>query len=575
MGVLLSLLYIGRIGVNIPMKYRKVLTAILLLYSALLLVACHSIPPKQPTTVEDIRNELVKGAAINRSIANKSSKRTVPAEVHSVLLPNKTFSLPGKAELHKKRFNISVKDVPAKSFFTGLVKGTPYSVVINPQVQGTISLDLKNVTIEQVLQAVRDAYGYDYKTTAYGFEVIPAGIQTEIFTVNYLNISRSGETETSVSGGQPTTVQSSSSSSTGSTGSSSKLNNPKSSVVRTKSTTDMWVQLRDTVLSVVGDGEGRSVVVDPQAGIVVVRAFPNELKKVAEYLHTIQSTMNRQVLLEAKILEVALNDGFQTGINWNILKLQQGLQDATIDAFNNVFTLNITSGGAFSAVIKMLASQGNVQVLSSPRVSTVNNQKAVIKVGSDEYFVTGVTSSTLATGGGADTSSDVELTPFFSGIALDVTPQIDSRGNVILHIHPSISEVKEQEKRVTVNSQEMQLPLAKSSIRESDSIVRAKSGQVVVIGGLMSSTRSETIDATPFAGDVPLIGSLFRNTKQAAVKSELVILLRPIVVNNDTWHKQLDRAAKRYYHLDRGFHYGSKPGVFGNLGEKRPSWARP
>src|SRR5690606_973046 len=155
------------------------------------------------------------------------------------------------------------------------------------------------------------------------------------------------------------------------------------------------------------------------------------------------------------------------------------------EGFGGVFGIGIDTTD-FDAFIELLQTQGRTQVLSSPRTTAVNNQKAVIKVGNDEYFVTSIGSQTT-TGTATNTSSQIQLTPFFSGIALVVTPQISATGEVILHIQPTVSEVTDQTKTFTVSGRTESVPLAFSSVRQSDSIVRARSGQVVVIGGLMRS----------------------------------------------------------------------------------------
>jgi MSHA biogenesis protein MshL len=200
-----------------------------------------------------------------------------------------------------------------------------------------------------------------------------------------------------------------------------------------------------------------------------------------------------------------------------------------------------TNGSQFNGVIELLQTQGNVQVLSSPRITATNNQKAVIKVGEDEYFVTEV-SSTTTTGTSTTTTPQVELTPFFSGIALDVTPQISKDGSVILHVHPSVTLTKEQNKTIEIGSQRLVLPLAQSSVRESDTIIRANSGEVVVIGGLIETYNIDLESKTPLLGDIPFLGELFKNKSQSSQKRELVIMLKPIVVGQDTWKTQLKDA---------------------------------
>ena len=224
--------------------------------------------------------------------------------------------------------------------------------------------------------------------------------------------------------------------------------------------------------------------------------------------------------------------------------------------------------------------QGNVQVLSSPRISTVNNQKAVIKVGDDSFFVTGVSTSNTIVGTNTLPSENVDLTPFFSGITLDVTPQISLQKGIILHIHPTISAVTEQQQNIVLgttpsnvagvppSNNTFTLPLAHSTIRESDNVVRAKSGQIVVIGGLMQNIMSEQAAGVPFLSRLPVVGPFFRRTRQISQKSELVILLRPIIVDNRTWGEEMKESDKRFSKLDRGFHAGSLPETFGSEAEK-------
>jgi MSHA biogenesis protein MshL len=181
-----------------------------------------------------------------------------------------------------------------------------------------------------------------------------------------------------------------------------------------------------------------------------------------------------------------------------------------------------------------------VQVLSSPRVTAINNQKAVIKVGNDEYFVTDVSTSNTITSSSTSITPDIGLTPFFSGIALDVTPQIDANGSILLHIHPSVIETQEQEKVITLNEEQYILPLAQSTIRESDTIIRAMSGEIVVIGGLMQSIITTENSQTPLLGDIPILGNLFKSKREKETKKELIILLKPTVVGKNTMRQQIE-----------------------------------
>lgn len=345
------------------------------------------------------------------------------------------------------------------------------------------------------------------------------------------------------------------------------------SVIQTESESAFWDNLRQTLSLMVPSDEGRQAIVNRDSGLVIVRAMPDELKLVGDFFAQLQNAMQRQVILEAKILEVTLNEGFQSGINWggtrggnsDYFLGQIGGQGAIdsgrsvnaglpfpIDPEGDIPITQLPSsaiGGAltfafnasrFTAVIELLETQGDVRVLSSPRVSTLNNQKAIIKVGTDEFFVTSVSSNTTQ-GAAVTTAREIEFTPFFSGIALDVTPQIDDTGSVTLHIHPTVSEVVDQTKTVTIQGQTEQFPLALSTVREADAIVRANNGQIIVIGGLMEDQQRDEELRTPLLARIPLLGGLFKQQRKTSRKSELVILLKPTVVDSDqVWQQAVD-----------------------------------
>jgi len=510
--------------------------------------------------------------------ANKTQE--VPQSVSSALLP--TINL-GSSELpesgDEQRFDVAVNDVPAAQFFMSLVDGTKYNMVVHPEVAGTITLSLTNVTIPEVLQAVRDVYGYEFVATKYGFQVLPGRLQARIYQINYLNVDRVGRSQTFVSSGSLTTGRSDGSSDNAGTagveagGPAQRNSSLVGTVVRTTQPENMfWEELGHSITAIIGNAEGRSVVVNPQSGVVVVRALPTELREVEQFLRATQLVVQRQVVLEAKIIEVTLSERFQSGINWvammepgddkvtaaqlgggAVLLNETGFSElagtsgplstaAAASRFGGVFALALELGD-FTAFIELLQTQGNVQVLSSPRVSTLNNQKAIIKVGQDEFFVTDITSTATTSAVGTNFFPTIELTPFFSGIALDVTPQISEDGLVTLHIHPSVSDVVDQQKTVTIGSLTQQIPLALSTVRESDSIVRAKSGQVVVIGGLMQDSIIDRDAATPGLSDVPLVGNAFKHRRKQGFKRELVILLRPIVVaGDDVWTGEIQKS---------------------------------
>jgi MSHA biogenesis protein MshL len=191
-------------------------------------------------------------------------------------------------------------------------------------------------------------------------------------------------------------------------------------------------------------------------------------------------------------------------------------------------------------------------VLSSPRVATINNQKAVLKVGQDDFFVTNVSTTSTTSGTSTTISPTITVQPFFSGIALDVTPQIDENTGIILHVHPQVSRVTEQRKVVDLGTLGVfTLPLASSSVNETDTIVRVQDGNIVAIGGLMRQ-ESESIDSqVPGLGDVPGVGLLFQQRNRRTTKSEIVILLKPTIVHGDrNWQQDLTETRERLRALE-------------------------
>lgn len=537
---------------NRGMIIRRVFVALAVAF----LVGCQSVSPGWRDSVSaSVEDNLTQARG------GKDGK-TVPADVSKALLPPIEITLPqGGTVPLEPRFDLAVNNAPARQVFMGLVEGTPYSMILHPDVSGTISLNLKEASVPEALNVIRQVYGYEYRREGNRFFILGSDMQTRMFPVNYLNLSRKGLSDTRVAASGLSVTGASSGSGTASTSSGQGSSGVQ---IQTQTQADFWKDLTTALVAIVGGDGGRKVIINPQAGVVVVRAMPDELRLVEEYLGVTQTSMNRQVILEAKIVEVQLKDGFQSGINWAGIANKNGrtytlgqvgggdaltstglseiagntgnLNPATgtfssisgtnSSAFGGVFTLAVRANN-FAAFFELLKTQGDLNVLSSPRVSTMNNQKAVIKVGTDSYFVTKQDSTASSVSGGSPTIS-TELSPFFSGIALDVTPQIDEAGNINLHIHPSVSEVSE--KQITVASNQT-ISTALSSVQESDNIVRATSGQIIVIGGLMKEASTDDNASVPVLGDIPLIGNLFKHKKVTRIKRELVILLKPTIIN--------------------------------------------
>lgn len=470
-----------------------------------------------------------------------------------------------KPARNEPRFSLTVNNAKASEVFMGMVTGTPYSMLVHPDVTGTLTLNLKNVTVPEAMEAVRALYGYEYEVQGNRIIVPSPAMQTRIYHLNALAMQRKGMSDMRVVSGS---VSLSSGGSGSSSGSSSK--SLETSSVQTSTDSKYWDEVGASLKTLVGE-EG-SVVVSPQSGIVIVKAAPASLYMVEKYLRATELVSARQVMLEAKILEVQLNDGFQSGINWATLQKGDKFKIG-VNGLNPEGTPPINLGGTvvqmlgglipgptgslfglafndgdFGAVINLIKSQGTVHVLSSPRIATINNQKAVLKVGTDDFFVTEVTGGTAAALGVPATPPNVVVQPFFSGIALDVTPQIDDKNNITLHVRPSVSSVKENRKTIKLGDLgELILPLASSSISETDSVVRLKDGHIVAIGGLMSQSYTDDKNRIPVLGEIPGLGQLFGNTSQVSQKRELVVLIKTTLIRDDQdWDRDMEATQHRF-----------------------------
>ena len=556
---------------------------------------------------------------IESATAQKGSQ---PNAVREALLP------PLRAEMPKvpgapvePRFDLVVNTAPARQVFMSIVSGTRYSMIVNPAVSGTLSLNLKDVTVREALEAVREVYGYEFRIDGTRIYVESAGLQTRVFQVNYLIGLRSGRSDVRVSSGAisgaaqggggaaapagaaaPGTPGQPTSPALGAFGLSSiataSLDASRVSMV---SQSDFWNEITFALRALIGTGSGRNLVVSPQSGVIVVRAMPDELRSVEKYLKAMRLSVERQVMIEAKVVDVTLNNAYQAGINWAAFpnsrrvtagvfgsnaqlgttgNLSTGNQAITVDPAGRALATGVLGTGLagtavsaagavgagvfglavqtkdFAALLQFLDSQGNVQVLSSPRVAALNNQKAVLKVGTDQFFVTNVTGTPVQTAGGVTTA--IQLTPtlnsFFSGVSLDITPQIDKDGNILLHIHPLVSNVVQQDLTFNfggvANAADTTLPLAKSSINETDTIVRVQDGNIVALGGLMKVDVANDRSGIPLLQDIPGVGGLFGNTTRTRTKRELVILLKPTIIKSERdWEEGIQQTRDRIQNL--------------------------
>ncbi|MBI3523384.1 MAG: pilus (MSHA type) biogenesis protein MshL [Betaproteobacteria bacterium] len=553
----------------------------------LLLAACSSSPQKSASTMDRIHDELGRAA---------TERKTRNEVIDQALMPPLQIEMP-KSVNADPRFDLSVVNAPAAQVFMALVNGTRYSMLLPPELSGAITVNLKDVNIKEALDTIRDLYGYEYKVQGTRIFIQSNTLHSRVFQINYLAGRRQGSSDLRVTSSSISAGPSNAAANTGTSAAApaagaqqpgnannAAVRNNDTSRVSTSSDADFWRDLTTALTAIVGTADGRQVIINPMSGVVVVRAFPAEMRNVENYLKATQLVVERQVMIEAKIIEVTLGNSAQSGINWSAFKTFNNVSTAagvlapgtTLGGNANLNTANAsfqTSPGAinsvtsmgngfiglafqtanFASVLSFLETQGDVAVLSSPRIATLNNQKALLKVGTDEMFITNVSGGSAATPTIAAVAPTLTLQPYFSGISLDVTPQIDDEGNIILHVHPAVSDVAEKQKVVDLgaNGGTFKLPLAASSINETDSIVRVQDGNIVAIGGLMRQSQGQSRSQLPGLGDVPVIGGLFGQRSKGYNKSEMVILLKPTIIGSDkAWQDDLQETQNRFQALD-------------------------
>ncbi len=613
------------------------IAAILSLIGAVILAGCGNPAIRPDDTLDRVTSEV-------RRAAEPRQPAATPEAVRQALLPPVTVEAPAAPVSSEPRFNLVVNNLPVNQVLMAMVSDTRYSMLVHPEVREPVTINLKDVTIREALDALRELYGYDFKIQGTRIFVQAPGLQTRVFQVNYLTGRRVGRADIRVTSGSIQTPSFSAPAQAGAApggaapaaaaGGGGSPQSVESSRVTTTTDNDYWRDLNDALNAILGivptpaGGapapaaagaqpaiERRAVVVNAQAGVIVVRGYPADMRNVESFLKAMALVVERQVMLEAKIIEVSLNDGFQAGINWGTFSAGRNSRfaagqltpgatlrtdgailgpttrnaDGSIAASANfrsdpalpgvtapdplggdspgsassllqlganaaggVFGLALQTS-SFAALLSFLETHGKVQVLSSPRIATMNNQKAVLKVGTDEFFVTNVSTTTTTSGTATVVTPTITTQPFFSGIALDVTPQISEDNQITLHIHPSVSVVSDKPKNLNLGTLgNFTVPLASSSVNESDTVVRVQDGSIVAIGGLMRQSQNEVRSQLPGLGDAPLVGSLFRNRSEGVNKSELVILLKTSVIQGDSsWQQQAQEVTDRLQGMQR------------------------
>ncbi|MBF0288380.1 MAG: secretin and TonB N-terminal domain-containing protein [SAR324 cluster bacterium] len=488
----------------------------------------------------------------------EQSQRSVQETVQtSSMLPEIVLPQIEEKQAKPKSFSLAVKDMDIRSVLKVFIDSSELSLVIDQDVQGKVTVDLKQVSLEQLLFYVLEPLNLDYVRDGNVLYISTRKLKTRIFMVNYLASKRSTSGSISISGSNEK------SSSSGSISSSNEF--------------DFWTKLEAQLQVLVAQSDMTEdekhkpeLLINRGSGVVLVRATPKVLHQIEQFLDLVGDASRRQVRIEAKIVEVTLNDENRFGINWErmseVFPDRLFGSDVSVSAASGFQLAPGTPGGVFAtfasertnAVLQALKKQGNVQVLSSPSISTLNNQPALIKVAQEK--VAFVVKTELQTSGvGAESvttkTTEAEIKKVTDGLSLRVTPNISRNGMIIMDVHPVITKLERFENITDDLGQRIGVePVV--NVREINAILKARSGESVIMGGLMEESNSKEKTKVPFLGSIPVMGALFQSQVDVKTKKELVIFITPTLLDEENGVALVEQ---KKFSLQKGF-----PGVWEN-----------
>ena len=573
------------------------------LVASLVLAACNTNPPLPPSA-----------GHIRAEEAAVPASKDIPAPVATTV----SLARP-RAAAKAESYSVSVRNIPVQDLLFALSRDAKLNVDVHPGISGIVTVNAIDQTLQQILTRISKQVDMRWELDGPNLVVMPDSPFLRNYKVDYVNMSRDVSGTVSIN----TQIASTSTSATGAAAAGGGGNNSNTSVKSVATNDfwqSMEKNLKDilresdkilpegsseTVIersdqqATTGTGaqggasgsrstaqttslagspnaanlqqqgttvvkrttfrEAASVIVNPEAGVVVVRATSRQHERVQEYLDLVLTNARRQVIIEATIAEVSLSDNYQQGINWQSLRtLRPGSPAAGFSLAQNPTTatnpVSTTSGsfatvsgstpGAFafllnyvapglglSSTLSLLETFGKVRVLSSPKISVLNNQTAMLKVVDNVvYFLIKNDSTTTTTG----TTNNFTSTPqsVSVGLVMSVTPQISENGSILLNVRPTISSLKGAGKTDPTPGLAVANVVPEIQTREMESMLRLSDGEVAVMGGLMEDRINYTTSQIPGLGGLPVIGNFFSNRNDTTTKTELVIFLKPTIIRD-------------------------------------------
>jgi MSHA biogenesis protein MshL len=539
---------------------------------------------------------------IQQSTTQPKTENSIPQPIKdSVVLP------PPKPATKVATYSVVVTNVPAQEILFALARDAKINLDIQSGIQGTVTVNAINQTLPQILTRIAKQIDMRYELNNGTLTVMPDTPYLHSYKIDYVNMAR--DSDGAMSNATQVSSGSSGGASGGASGGGGSGSNNSSLTIKNTSKNHFWETLIQNIKDILhetdkilpegssetsvqqvraasssGTGvqpasgskksspkvgfenspnpinveeggmtvtkrstfrEAAAVIANPENGLITVRATGKQHEKIQEFIDQVMTSAQRQVLIEATVVEVRLSDNYQQGIDWSALKLggkgftlrqagTAGLPAANTGSMLTLGYLNPTSSiGNLAASITLLESFGNVKVLSSPKLSVMNNQTAMLRVVDNSVYFT--VNSTIAPCSPNPCTPVISYTTTITtvpiGFTMSLTPEINDSDTVLLNIRPSITRLLSA---ATDPTPGLAVPnkVPQTSTREMESVLKIENNQIAVLGGLMEDQINKLTDEVPLIARIPLLGNLFKNRNDTTTKTELVIFLRPVVIKS-------------------------------------------
>ncbi len=501
-----------------------------------------------------------------RSAGHLAADAPVPSAPIPQVVEQVPFVPPPEPAPVAETYTVVVNDVPVKELLFALARDAKLNVDVHPEVTGNVTLNAVDQTLDQILDRLSRQVDLRYEVARGTLLITPDTPYYRTYKVDFVNMSRDATTTVTVA----TQIQTGGATDVAGTGGGSSAggagNNNSTTEIESTSNNRFWESLYYNVMSIIGreqdaiSGDSKErlpasnyVIINAESGVVTVLATKHQHAEIQAFIDQVQVAAQRQVLIEATIVEVVLNDRYRAGIDWSQLastagfSLQQALLPGTaLSGSNQFFLLNYkdpdTSNGSLDVTVKALTEFGDTQVLSSPKIMVLNNQTALLKVVNNEVYFT-IDVETTSTQGVINTTFDTTPHTVPVGFVMSVTPGIAENDAVMLNVRPTISRIDRfvNDPNPALAAAEVTSPIPVIQTRELESLLRVNSGQTAIMGGLMQDDIGVQTQGIPFLENLPGVGELFKNRDNEYLKSELVIFLRPTVVRNASLEADLQQ----------------------------------